>query len=157
VTCSVGTLIQEACESGFKCLDEQQYRALVLQLLCNLSSGIGPSFESGLLSPAAGVIFAGPHGLGVVPSRVRAVTVATTFDLNMAFPVGTETDITSWFDSGSISPEFALSADATNIYLSSLLFVSGPGESNCQTQNIAGNLGNPASINNFRLKVYAWT
>jgi hypothetical protein len=37
--CSIGTLVDEACASGFKCLDEAQYRALVLQLLCNLGAG----------------------------------------------------------------------------------------------------------------------
>lgn len=39
--CSLSSLIDEACASGFKCLDEQQFRGLVLQLLCNLSSGGG--------------------------------------------------------------------------------------------------------------------
>ena len=42
-TCNVGTLIDQACLSGFKCLDAAQFRALLLQLLCNLSSGGGSS------------------------------------------------------------------------------------------------------------------
>lgn len=40
-TCSVSTLIDEACASGFKCLDEQTFRGLLLQLLCNVESSVG--------------------------------------------------------------------------------------------------------------------
>lgn len=35
--CSVGTLIQEACASGFTCLDPDTSRAVELQLLKNLA------------------------------------------------------------------------------------------------------------------------
>lgn len=38
-TCSLSELIDQACQSGFKCLDEQSFRALFLQLLCNISQG----------------------------------------------------------------------------------------------------------------------
>lgn len=41
-TCSISELIDDACASGFKCLDEQTFRGLVLQLLCNLSDS--PAF-----------------------------------------------------------------------------------------------------------------
>lgn len=40
-TCNIGELITDACASGFKCLSEEQYRALILQLLCNISEGGG--------------------------------------------------------------------------------------------------------------------
>lgn len=43
-TCDIQTIISQACSSGFKCLNEEQYRALVLQLLCNVSESVEPAF-----------------------------------------------------------------------------------------------------------------
>lgn len=38
-TCSVGTLLEEACESGFKCLSPDLAQSVELQLLKNISGG----------------------------------------------------------------------------------------------------------------------
>jgi hypothetical protein len=70
VTCSIATLIDEACASGFKCLDENQFRALVLQLLCNISAGGGGS--AGLAQAFA--------GSGPPTTQIPAFSAGTYYD-----------------------------------------------------------------------------
>jgi len=43
-TCSISTLLRDACTNRFACVDEKDYRGLVLQLLCNLGAAGGISF-----------------------------------------------------------------------------------------------------------------
>ncbi len=156
--CSASDLVAQACQSGFTCRDQPELLALLNQLLCNLSAGGGiggASFTVDNLNPAAGVIFSGPHGLGGVPSWLRAVTKAIAVDLNVGAPIGTEIDIFSWFDNSSVANEFALMADATNIYLVSQFFTHGPGESDCVVLSPLGGFVSPSDIRNFKLKIYA--
>lgn len=39
-TCNIAELIDDACSSGFKCLDQQSFQAILLQLLCNYSASV---------------------------------------------------------------------------------------------------------------------
>lgn len=57
-TCNIATLIQQACENKFTCIqDEKTARAIIMQLLCNLSNE--PASQSGTGSPE-GVVTAIP-------------------------------------------------------------------------------------------------
>lgn len=51
--CSTSDLIAQACISQFACLDEKMQRAVMLQLLCNISAGGsgGTNNQSGVVSP----------------------------------------------------------------------------------------------------------
>jgi hypothetical protein len=68
-TCSVTTLQTEACASGFACLDEKIYRAVLLQLLCNISDGGG---SAGLAQSFA--------GSGPPTTQVPAFNAGTYYD-----------------------------------------------------------------------------
>lgn len=75
-TCNLGDLIDQACDSGFKCLDEQAFRGLVLQLLCNINAeGI-----SGGLTPLTITSYSSPSfPFQLVSTRRCIVEVLYTF------------------------------------------------------------------------------
>lgn len=59
-TCNIADLIADACQSKFTCLDEKTQKALVLQLLCNLSQNPTPPAAS---QPYALVQYQEPQGV----------------------------------------------------------------------------------------------
>lgn len=69
--CSVSQLEQDACDSGFKCINEVEFRMILLQLLCNLSNGITPISQIQVL--------AGNYG-GLQPAFTPSSSPAIAFD-----------------------------------------------------------------------------
>lgn len=68
-TCSIATLIDEACASGFKCLDEQTFRGVLLQLLCNYqAAAVGQQ------------VFGGAGEPNITPTVDYAIWINTTDD-----------------------------------------------------------------------------
>lgn len=114
-----------------------------------------PLFTSTNATLAGGMILVQPHGLGVVPSILRAVLVCVTNNLNMTN--GVEYDCAyaaAW--NGTVSapyyqPVFGVFADATNVYVNQAATVSGI------VINNYGNVGNgnPITPGDWRVKVYA--
>lgn len=113
-TCDIQTLISSACASGFKCLSEEQYRATVLQLLCNISVG-GADFVRDNISLFTQNPLNVAHGLGATPSRVRVVAkVIAAFD---NYSVGDEIAIEGVYDSSDYVLRISYGANATNVWI----------------------------------------
>lgn len=70
-TCDLSTLLADACASGFTELNEQQFRAVALQLACDISAGGGGG--------GGGSVFSGNYG-GVAPVIVPTTTAAIAID-----------------------------------------------------------------------------
>lgn len=86
--CNVQDLIAEACASGFKCVNEVQFRLLLLQLLCNLdaelSGGGGHAGGTSVIAngvATGNVVFAPP--LAAAPTAVVVTVERATGALNL--------------------------------------------------------------------------
>lgn len=154
-TCSVADLIDQACASGFKCLDEQTFRALLLQLLCNVSStGLPPQFESDVFEITPGTTLnTVAHGLGSTPSYVRAVLVCIANDAGTGAVVGDEISVESVFENNLTAPNFGIKANAASVFLTNTDFFAGQEGAVYIITN--GAATNATSVNNFGLKIYA--
>lgn len=62
--CSTSDLIAQACISQFTCLDKKMQRAVMLQLLCNISAGEGATTFNNLNGSGSPVGAATPDYIG---------------------------------------------------------------------------------------------
>ncbi len=67
--CNITTLQQEACDSGFACLNEQWFQAVLLQLLCDINAG-----SSAAASAVVTGAFANPNG-NVTPTSLTSAAL----------------------------------------------------------------------------------
>jgi len=97
------------------------------------------------------------HGLGSKPPMVRAVLVCIANDGGTGDVIGDESDLCGWFNTNRLVPAFAVRADATNVVIA---LANDPLVTNESFYSINPTNGdapiNPASFNNFALKIYAW-
>jgi hypothetical protein len=90
------------------------------------------------------------HGLGAMPSYLRAVLLCTTNDAGSATVAGQEVDADTMIDQNNSFIPFSSKADATKIYLSS---ESAPVGTNIYFAQ-GGVMSHMTSLSNFSLKVY---
>lgn len=87
------------------------------------------------------------HGLGAVPTGVRAVLVCTTTDL---YAVGREIDVTAFWNTANTSQGFSVTADATNVYA-----ICSSNPVGAEGDYLLANGAQVNSFNHFLLKFYA--
>lgn len=88
-TCNLSDLINAACQNGFSCLiEDKSYRALILQLLCNISQNgqSGSGVPSGVILMWSGSIATIPSGWNICDGNNG------TPDLRDKFVVGAKQD-----------------------------------------------------------------
>ncbi len=137
----------------YLCLGISQAEAVELALLARIQTagGLGASFTSANIVVASGLT-AVPHGLGSVPRYVRVVLVATAFDVGLGMQAGDEVDILPFWQSSDGFPAFNFVAGPVNITISNDGFQAG----NESSIVMGGTGNNPANVNNFRFKIYAF-
>lgn len=122
MSCDLKTVLQGACSNDFLQLantDPKLSRAVVLQLLCNISGSLGTTiktFSSALLPISNTVSQSSAHGLGAVPKMFSAVLVCATAE--NGYSIGDEIkleDVVTSQEANQSLPGFCTSADATNV------------------------------------------
>lgn len=113
----------------------------------------GSLFNSGEIAvPASGAVTADiPHGLGAVPSLVRAVLVCKTAEFG--FAIGDEVPLESFgFDGANDAPAFVCKVDATNFKV-----VRSNVDATVGILRFNATIGDAADITtaNWRIKIYA--
>lgn len=131
---------------------------LLAQLVNGQSAPSTPEFVSALL-PLNARTFTVAHGLGVVPTFVRAVLVCQTFDATSFYNPGEEFDIGSMMVLLGQEP-FTLEATATQVSCGSSVSLVGNETKIGMFQSLINSGGNPlfvspTSFNNFKLRFYA--
>lgn len=128
-------------------------RELLVKILRSINGGGPVGFTSALTVITAGQPINAAHNLGYTPRFVRSVIVCVANDAATGLLAGDEIDGDSVFDSNLGSQWLSVGANGTHAWLSctttaeaSLTFVVRAG----------GATANPTSINNFRVRLYAY-
>ena len=160
MSCNLSTLLSQACANQFLQLantDPKAARAAILQLLCNISTnGISSGIQSQSVAlDSTSTVYIVPHGLGRIPTIVRAVFVVTNLDVASGYGTPLELELPgSWFPNQSGGAQPQVYADSSNVYLSITQKFVGNEATWFVIPRVGGPAVNPTSFNNFKLKFY---
>lgn len=160
MACDLKTLLSEACANNFLQLaatDPKTARAVMLQLLCNITSG---GFSASILSQTKTLdsissSYGFSQSLATTPKYLRAVLLCVNLDVGTGYSGGDELELQGSMisnSSGGASPQ--VSANSTNITVSLSQPFVGHETGWLMVPKVGGGQVNPSSFNNFQLKIY---
>jgi len=162
MACDLDTILAQACTNKFLQLantDPKLSRAVILQLLCDISAGGGGGGGFSIQSQTVPLdslsrVYSIAHGLSVVPKYVRIVFLCVAPDANTGYVAGQEISQTAVQSTFSPFPCPSYYDDSTTI--SAVNTAGFVGNESSWEVNRSDGLGvaSPSDFNNFQMKFY---